>query len=409
VLSDFVQNIDLDVLKQAVPKRLLEFDMQLNPSNAIPQSFYFQDESQTLYLCQPNYATGADERMFISRYHYDGSYRDRMVLTNTAHGSTFFVTTENGKDFIWVGARKKNKRWYLSKFPYKSNVYANPISADDEGVKSYQTMAQSWASPTAVVDKENDIICLRFISLRANISHIYFRKFSEFIAGRDIILSKFDIKGQDYFPMQGMDICGMNLYWHKGFGGMEDLKKSTTQQQTIYCFDAHGNVSFKKDIERFKIISDHEGNGKKEPEGLQVVPSNGRRNPGIIFGNVVGQNRNRRYILHGLNATADIPKALKVSSSSHWIAPHGITSLKSLVDPGEYFIPRKLREVLTDKPVDFPDDDWRVKVSAGGYHYVIQEITNLSKDAKMEKVVRYCHKGNFIHNEETDRHGWKKG
>ncbi|WP_318766580.1 phage baseplate protein [Lactiplantibacillus carotarum] len=328
----------------------------LTHSNAIVQSHYYNSDSNAAYTCQNRTLDGKQQLVF-QKHSNNGTYSGEwMVIDWVSHGSAFFVTTENGQDYLWVGIdRAPNADPIFAKIQWSRNV---EISYPNALITTYDHFNLDHM-PYAVVDKDKDIIAFRFvgtinyfIGLDGNAQYtgdeIVIRKFSDVIAGRDQVLARWAIPDDSkYYPCQGFDIHNDALYWQSG--------AKNADEQAVSKFDLMtGKVQLRMPLKGL-FAQSQAGAGDTasiEPEGLQVVPDHGRGNAMITIGNQVGPWGERRHVVNAFNAEGSLDLLTSWQGNQYDLPhfPDGYGDFNSFWQPGTWYVTQSQMRQLIDGP-----------------------------------------------------------
>lgn len=215
----------------------------------------FETKNGNTYVA---YGVDGDKVLYFERFDEFGNYKDRMRLETTGHGSSFFVTTEDGQDYIWTNFDIANIFNFV-KTPYKKGtVTQNNL----EGI-FYDTFYHS-ARPYACLDEEGDKIA--FIYTITNGHMVETRNFKEWKQGINNVVGRFEIYSDSkYQPHQSIDIIDDMIFWNYGSStSSPDDKKSG-----VVVFDLDGNIITDKTIKQSPLFPFDTFN-RFEPEGIQV-------------------------------------------------------------------------------------------------------------------------------------------
>lgn len=243
------------------------------------QDFY-EAKSGYTYVA---YGVDGDKTLYFERFDRYGNYKDRMRLESPGHGSSLFVTTDNGKDYIWTNFDKVESgktTFRFAKIPYQSGT----VTETNAGAAFYETFYDS-AAAYGCLDEEGDRVA--FIYKISNGHMVETRIFSEWLQGINNVLGRFEIyMDSKYQPHQSIDIIDDMIFWHYGkWSASPDDKKTG-----VVIFDWDGTIISDVTIKQSNVFNTDAFNFY-EPEGIQVKRTNVPYVYDLLLGYAVGENK----------------------------------------------------------------------------------------------------------------------
>ncbi|VDG26341.1 phage baseplate protein [Lactiplantibacillus mudanjiangensis] len=325
------------------PAKIMEFNIarHIAHSNAIPQSAVYSRGTGFWYIMQRVDNGAGGSNLHVLQFDGTEPTGEWMDLTNTYHGSVFFVRTVSGVDHIFASLnRSANGSPTSAEITWQSKVSKGWGS---DGVK--QVGIATNREPYVVWDERNNMAVVRYVGT-ANNDDIVVYRYDDWYNGRDVIQSQFKINGAQYYPCQGFDANDGKFYWHSG--------TDANSNERVSVFDYNGKLLIGRDLTGYNLIGSDTAQGKAEPEGLCLVTDDGG-NPMIAFGHACGPQYGRRYIMHAFNFESWMQNFAGSGGTSSQTAKHAPVSIANLstLGSGWWYLTATQMRAVTDKPQDF--------------------------------------------------------
>lgn len=310
------------------------------------QGIYDDDNNKYTY-----YSYSQGELMWIERFDNFNNYIDRMHLPLGGHATDFFVTTENGIDYIWNQVGEQTQNGIKNHF-CKIKYAAKTVNFGDAEIVAEFDVFQNYKAD-ANLDAEKDIISIIFN--RGNDFLIENRMFSEWQKGIDNILGAFVVKKTEYHAVhQSIDVLDNMVFWHYG-ETRRDINATGKHGVVVFTLDGKRISSYEIDVT--KLISNDAIDGYYEPEGFTAKRTDVPNVYELCFGFATSGKTTYKSWRSSIHAVAipDFNDEFQIELKSEnglqkqtFTLPEKITSDRLLVDTDEQFNFAKL-----EKNVDF--------------------------------------------------------
>ncbi|SPN76596.1 phage baseplate protein [Brochothrix thermosphacta] len=310
------------------------------------QGIYDDDNSDYTY-----YSYSQNDLMWIERFDNFNNYIDRMHLPLGGHATDFFVTTENGIDYVWNQVGEQTQNGIKNHF-CKIKYAAKTVNYGDAEIVAEFDVFQNYKAD-ANLDAEKDIISIIFN--RGNDFLIENRKFSEWQKGVNNVLGSFIVSKKEYHAVhQSIDVLDNMIFWHYG-ETRRDINATGKHGVVVFTLDGKRISSYEIDVT--KLISNDAIDGYYEPEGFTAKRTDVPNVYELCFGFATSGKttyKSWRSSIHAV-ATPDFNDEFQIELKSEnglqkqtFTLPEKITSDRLLVDTNEPFNFAKL-----EKSADF--------------------------------------------------------